>query len=114
MRVVIDTNVLRAAMWSSSGASHRLVRALRRGAAKPVLSVPLYLEYQAVLTRPEQLPPGVSREQMLGFLRRFAALAELRMIHPENGNRNLNAETQRRREAGDTKERSPKHRSPGG
>jgi predicted nucleic acid-binding protein len=40
-RVVLDTNVLRAAMWSSSGASHRLVRALRQGAAKPVLSVPL-------------------------------------------------------------------------
>ena len=81
MRVVFDTNVLRAAMWSSSGASFRLLRELPRLAVKPLLSVPLYLEYQAVLTRPEQLPPGVDRERMLGFLRRFAALAELRLIH---------------------------------
>lgn len=80
-RIVIDTNVLRAAMWSASGASYRLVRALPHPGVTPLLSVVLYLEYQAVLTRPEQLPPGVDAARMMGFLRRLAAMSEPRAIH---------------------------------
>jgi hypothetical protein len=57
-RVVLDTNVLRAAVCSSSGASYRLVRELPRLPVRPLLSVPLYLEYQSVLTRPEQVAAG--------------------------------------------------------
>jgi len=75
-RVVLDTNVLRAALWSSSGASFRLLRALPHPGVVPLLSLPLYLEYQSVLTRAEQLPPGVDAARMTGFVRHFASLAE--------------------------------------
>lgn len=80
-RIVIDSNVLRAATWSSLGASFRLLRALPIPGVTTVLSVPLYLEYQDVLSRPENLPPGVAAEQMRGFLRRFAAKSEQREIY---------------------------------
>jgi putative PIN family toxin of toxin-antitoxin system len=80
-RIVLDTNVLRAAMWSSAGASYQLLRALPRADVTPLLSVPLYLEYQAVLTRPEHLPGGVDSPRMLGFLRRLAGFAEHRAIY---------------------------------
>ena len=80
-RVVLDTNVLRAALWSSSGASFKLLRALPHPAVVSLLSVPLYLEYQSVLTRTDQLPPGVESARILGFLRQFAAMAELREIY---------------------------------
>ena len=74
MRIVLDTNVLRAGLYSDRGASFQLLRSLPRPDVQVILSVALYLEYQAVLTRPEHLPPSVTRERMLGFLRRFAGM----------------------------------------
>lgn len=69
MRVVLDTNVLVAALRS------KLVSSLPSPQFEIALSVPLYLEYQDVLTRPEHRPAGISREQMRGFLRYLAGLA---------------------------------------
>ncbi len=80
-RVVLDTNVLRAALWSSKGASFRLVSLLPIPNVTVLLSVPLYFEYQEVLTGAENLPPDVSVARMQGFLRRFAARAEPREIY---------------------------------
>ncbi len=54
-RVVLDTNVLVAASRSRLGASFALLQALRNGRYKALVSVPLMLEYEAVLQRPEQL-----------------------------------------------------------
>lgn len=54
-RVVLDTNVLVAASRSRSGASFALLLALRRSQFTALASVPLMLEYEAVLKRPEQL-----------------------------------------------------------
>jgi predicted nucleic acid-binding protein len=45
------------------------------------LTVPLYTEWQAVLTRPEHLPQGVTSEATLGFLRYLASLAHLQDVH---------------------------------
>jgi putative PIN family toxin of toxin-antitoxin system len=55
VRVVLDTNVLVAASRSRLGASFTLLRALRSGRYKALVSVPLMLEYEAVLSRPDQL-----------------------------------------------------------
>ncbi len=55
MIVVLDTNVLVAGVRSRRGASFRLLSLLPKGAFTPLLSVPLALEYEAVLKRPEQL-----------------------------------------------------------
>lgn len=57
-RVVLDTNILVAAARSQVGASHALLRQLRTGRLVALVSVPLMLEYEAVLKRPEQLAPG--------------------------------------------------------
>ena len=56
-RVVLDTNVLVAASRSRNGASFALLLALknRQFTALALASVPLMLEYEAVLKRPEQL-----------------------------------------------------------
>lgn len=49
--VVIDTNVLFAGLWSRTGASHRVLELIGEGRVRPVLSVPLVLEYEMVLKR---------------------------------------------------------------
>ena len=55
LRVVLDTNVLVAAARSRLGASLTLLHALRNARFTALVSVPLMLEYEAVLQRPEQL-----------------------------------------------------------
>ena len=54
-RVVLDTNVLVAASRSQNGAAFALLSALKNGQLTALASVPLMLEYEAVLKRPEQL-----------------------------------------------------------
>ena len=58
MRVVLDTNVLVAAGRSRNGASFALLQALRANRFCLLASVPLFLEYEAVLKRPEHLLVG--------------------------------------------------------
>lgn len=54
--IVIDTNVLVAALKSRVGASFQLLMALPSGSYKACLSVPLFVEYEAVLKRADLLP----------------------------------------------------------
>lgn len=58
LRVVLDTNILVAASRSRNGASFALLLALKNGKYTALASVPLMLEYDAVLKRPEQLAFG--------------------------------------------------------
>jgi len=55
MRVVVDTDVMVAAIRSDAGASRRLLVAGLRRQCTLLVSVPLLIEYQAVMTRPEHL-----------------------------------------------------------
>jgi predicted nucleic acid-binding protein len=45
------------------------------------LTVPLYTEWQSVLTRVEHLPPGASASSALAFLRYLASIASLHEVH---------------------------------
>lgn len=81
MKIVIDTCVLVAATRSRHGASQQLLRRLPSPQFTPALSLALYMEWQAVLTRPEHLPPGIDEAQMQSFLRYLASLAHLQDIH---------------------------------
>lgn len=75
MRVILDTDVLVAALRSRSGASNALLRALADGGIEVAVSVPIMLEYEAVLTRPEHLAAsGLTRERMSAFLDGLARL----------------------------------------
>ncbi len=68
MRVVLDTNVLVAAARSRRGASHALLSGLPDPRFEPVVSVSVFVEYRAVLLRPENLL-GRTPEQTEGFAR---------------------------------------------
>lgn len=63
VRAVLDTDVMVAAFRSARGASRRCLEAALTGRLRPVMSTPLVLEYEAVLTRPEQLAAsGITAE----------------------------------------------------
>jgi putative PIN family toxin of toxin-antitoxin system len=55
MHFVLDTNILVAAVRSPSGASAEILRQAIKGKLGVLCSVPLFLEYESVLLRPEQL-----------------------------------------------------------
>jgi predicted nucleic acid-binding protein len=55
MIVVLDTDVVFAAVVSATGASRFLLREVGLGRLSAAASVPLMLEYEAVLKRPETL-----------------------------------------------------------
>ena len=65
MRLVVDTNVMVAALRSDQGASRQLLLAALRGQYTLLVSVPLMVEYEAVLTRTEHLSAsGASAEEV--------------------------------------------------
>jgi putative PIN family toxin of toxin-antitoxin system len=77
---VIDTNVLVAALRSSSGASHQIILAADRGDFQMALSVPLLAEYDDVSSRPST---GVSipASAVDAIIRRIAQLAHKQQIY---------------------------------
>ncbi len=77
MRVVLDTCVLVAGLRSQLGASSRVLFAVAAGRCTPLVTTAVFLEYEAVLLRPEQrLATGMSPEDVDGFLAAFASAAE--------------------------------------
>jgi len=52
MRIVLDTNVLIAALIGSGGASRTLLRACLRGEFEPQMGNALFAEYESVTRRP--------------------------------------------------------------
>ncbi len=75
MRVVIDTNVLLSALKSKKGASYAIISQLPSTLFQLTLSVPLYSEYQDVLTRKENLTGTRSSEDILNFLRYICSIS---------------------------------------
>ena len=66
-----------AALRSSVGASSLLVKAVLRGDLKPLISVPLVLEYEAVLTRPEHLQvSGFTAQEAVKIVKAFCKMGE--------------------------------------
>ncbi len=81
MRIVLDTSVLVAAARSRNGASFQLVSMLPTPRFDFALTIALYTEWQAVLTRPKHMPPGATTAAVLGYLRYLASLAHLQDVH---------------------------------
>ena len=74
---VVDTNVLVAAFRSDTGASRQVLEAARARRFDLLLSVPLMLEYESVLTRPEHLAAsGASREDVSAVLDELASVGK--------------------------------------
>jgi len=82
MRAVLDTNILVHARRSRFGASNALLRAADAGDFRMLVSVPLFLEYEAVLTRPEHLKAAdLTETQVTMFLDYLAGLVEPVKLH---------------------------------
>jgi putative PIN family toxin of toxin-antitoxin system len=74
---VLDTDVLVAAFRSDSGASRYLLNAARAQRFAMLLSVPLMLEYESVLTRPEHLAAcGATSEEIDAVLDELALIGK--------------------------------------
>jgi len=73
---VLDTDVIVAALRSDKGASRQLLLAALNQQFELLLSVPLILEYETVLTRPEHLATcGLSSREVGRVLDDLAAVA---------------------------------------
>jgi putative PIN family toxin of toxin-antitoxin system len=82
MKLVLDTNVLVAALRSREGASAEVIRAAGAGRCELVVSVPLVLEYESVLLRPEHLAAAeLSEEDVIRFLDGIVNLAARTAVH---------------------------------
>lgn len=78
----MDTDVVVAGLRSPTGASAELLRMARRGRITLLISVPLFLEYEAKCTEAEHLAAaGLSREDAAAFLDGLAVIAEPVTIH---------------------------------
>ncbi|HID54579.1 MAG TPA: putative toxin-antitoxin system toxin component, PIN family [Anaerolineae bacterium] len=79
-RIVMDTNVLFAGLYSSAGASHQLLRFIDAGKIAPVISVPLLFEYEDVLTRNGTIL-NLSQKQIEIILDNLCALSNFQKIY---------------------------------
>lgn len=75
MRVVLDTCILFSSLHSSSGASHRIISKLGNGYYVPVVSTPVFFEYEDVLSRTGQFE-GFTAQDVDDFLDYFANVSE--------------------------------------
>jgi putative PIN family toxin of toxin-antitoxin system len=69
-KIVLDTNVLYAGLYSSKGASFKVLQAIEKGKLKLVMSTTLLFEYEDILKR-DQIVLGLSDgevEKILDFL----------------------------------------------
>lgn len=75
--MVLDTDVVVAAMRSPAGASAALLRAARASRIALVASVALHVEYEAICGRADHREAaGLTREETMIFLDAIAAMAE--------------------------------------
>lgn len=78
-RIVLDTNVVVAALRSNRGASYRLVSEIDSGRFELCVSVPLVLEYEAALLR-QARSLGLARQDVSDFLDYVCAVARRQSI----------------------------------
>jgi putative PIN family toxin of toxin-antitoxin system len=80
LEVVIDTNILVAALRSSLGASYRLLQTLEDRRWRPVISPALALEYESVLKRAVH-DSSLSHTDIDDFIEYFCSRARLVQIY---------------------------------
>ena len=79
-RIVLDTNVLHAGLYSSEGASYQLLRAIERGQIRIILSTTLLFEYEDILNR-KRLELGLSEKQTEAVLDNLCRLRNHQKIY---------------------------------
>ncbi|MEQ1539778.1 MAG: putative toxin-antitoxin system toxin component, PIN family [Sphingorhabdus sp.] len=80
--MILDTDVIIAALRSTKGASAEIIRRVLRGEIRIELTVAMALEYEAVATRAEHLIAGeLTATEALNLIDSLAAMAKLVEIH---------------------------------
>ncbi|CAB1085228.1 hypothetical protein D1AOALGA4SA_12716 [Olavius algarvensis Delta 1 endosymbiont] len=80
IRIVLDTNIIFAGLYSTFGASFQVLRALTVGKIQPVLSVALVFEYEDVLKRNSRML-GLTHRDIDVFLDNICNLGSFQKIH---------------------------------
>lgn len=76
-RVVLDTDIIVTALRSAAGGSNAVLREAAHGRLTPLVTPALFLEYEAVLKRPEQrLAHGLGLRDIDRLLAAFASACE--------------------------------------
>lgn len=77
-RIIVDTSVLASAFTSGRGASREILRRVLREEARALISVPLFVEYEDVLARPQlQQRCSLSLPEQVALLDAFLACTKL-------------------------------------
>jgi putative PIN family toxin of toxin-antitoxin system len=80
MTIVIDTNVIVAALKSKTGAAYKLVSKIPSAQFQAALSNTLYSEYRDVVFRPAIRPVGSTDDDLMDFLDQILEHADTRNI----------------------------------
>ncbi len=80
IKVIIDTNVLFAGLYSASGASYKLLNLLVSGEFEIILSTPLLFEYEDVLKR-NQLLLNLDSVEIEIILDNLCSLAQFQKVY---------------------------------
>ncbi|MCW5212270.1 putative toxin-antitoxin system toxin component, PIN family [Desulfobulbus sp. TB] len=79
-KIIMDTNILFSALYSSSGASYQILKLVDSGRITPVISTTLLFEYEDVLKR-KQEELGLSENEVEVVLDNICALSEFQKIY---------------------------------
>ncbi|WPL18890.1 putative toxin-antitoxin system toxin component, PIN family [Thiorhodovibrio winogradskyi] len=79
-RIVLDTNVLYAGLFSKVGKSHQLLKALWGGKVRLVLSTPLLFEYEEILKR-NQNTLNLADPEVDIILDQLCAMADYQQVY---------------------------------
>jgi len=80
VRIILDTNVLFAGLYSSRGASFRVLQAIEEGKLKVVLSTTLLFEYEDILKR-NQVVLGLTNQEIEKILDYLCMQSEHQKIY---------------------------------
>ena len=82
MRIVVDTNVFYQSLRDRGGASHYILQLLRRRELDLAVSVPVFLEYRDVLSRPKTFQDlNLSVQETEAFFQFIAYIAKPTQVH---------------------------------
>ena len=79
-KIIMDTNVLFAGLYSASGASYKVLQHLTEGRLQLVLSTPLLFEYEDVLKRNQSLL-GLENADIETILDNLCAFSQYQKIY---------------------------------
>ena len=80
IRIILDTNVLYAGLYSSEGASYQILRAIERGQIQIILSTTLLFEYEDILNR-KKSELGLPEKQIEAVLDNLCRLSDHQKIY---------------------------------